>query len=45
MCESLNYRYFDKRLLDQMVSQEGLAPDQATDYHEDTYKIRSLPAA
>ncbi len=42
VCEKLGYRYFDKRLLDQMVSQESLTAQQSVDYHEDTYKMRSF---
>ncbi len=42
VCEKLAYRYVDRQLLDQMVSQESLTPQQIVDYHEDTYKMRSF---
>ncbi len=42
VCDVLGYRYFDKRLLSQMISQEHLTPQQIVDYHEDAYKVRSF---
>jgi CMP/dCMP kinase len=42
VCEILGYRYFDKRLIMEVISQENLTPDALVDYHEDDYKMRSF---
>jgi CMP/dCMP kinase len=42
VCEALNYRYFDKQLLIEAASQEYVTPEQVVDYHEDSYKMRSI---
>jgi cytidylate kinase len=46
VCEALNYRYFDKQLLIEAASQENLPAEQVVDfvvdYHEDSYKVRSI---
>jgi CMP/dCMP kinase len=40
--ETLRYRYFDKRMLSQLIRQEHLTPEQIVDYHEDNYMVRSF---
>ncbi len=42
VCELLEYRYFDKRLMAQLASEMGLAPTEVVDFSEDNYEIRGF---
>jgi cytidylate kinase len=42
VCEILEYRYFDKRLMSEAMAAEGLTSESLIDYREDDYKVRSF---
>ena len=39
VCEILQYRYFDKRLMMEAMAQEGFTDETVIDYREDEYKL------
>ena len=42
ICNLLNYQMFDKRLITQAALDAGLSEQEAIDYSEENYKIRSF---
>jgi cytidylate kinase len=42
VCESLNYRQFDKQLLNQAAAESGLSEQEVVDFSEENYKIRGF---
>src|SRR5512142_1927322 len=42
VCEILGYRYFDKALMAQLVTETGLSESEMVDFWEDNYKARSF---
>jgi cytidylate kinase len=42
VCETLGYRYFDKRLMAQVASETGLSESGIVDFSEDDYKVRNF---
>ena len=42
VCETLGYRYFDKRLMAQVASETGLSESEIVDFSEDDYKVRNF---
>jgi cytidylate kinase len=40
--EKLGYRYFDKNLMAQILSETGLSDTETIDFSEDNYKVRSF---
>ncbi len=42
VCELLGYRYFDKRLMAEAISEAGLQESEIVDFTEDDYRIRSF---
>ena len=42
VCEMLEFRYFDKRLMIQVASEVGLSEGEIVDFSEDTYKVQTL---
>lgn len=44
ICELLNYRYFDKHLMAEVVSQIGISENELVDFSEDGYQARPFLA-
>lgn len=42
VCEILDYRYFDQRLMSQVAVKAGLSEDEAIDFSEAEYKSQSF---
>jgi cytidylate kinase len=42
VCELLDYRYFDKRLMNQLAIEAGLSPTEVVDFSEDNYKVQGF---
>ena len=42
VCEALGYSYFDKNLMAQVASEEGISESDIVDFPEDTYKMRGF---
>jgi len=42
VCERLNYRYFDKRLMASVAAEIGLSEAELVDFSEDEYRMRGL---
>jgi cytidylate kinase len=42
VCETLGYSYFDKNLMAQVASEEGISESDIVDFPEDTYKMRGF---
>ena len=42
VCEALGYSYFDKTLMAQVASEEGISEGDIVDFPEDTYKMRGF---
>lgn len=42
VCELLDYRYFDKRLMTEVASEAGLSDHEIVDFSEDAYKVRNI---
>lgn len=42
LCELLDYRYFDKRLMVEVAAEVGLSQAEIVDFSEEKYKVRSF---
>lgn len=42
LCQELDYRYFDKRLMVEAAADVGLSPHEVVDFTEDRYQVRSF---
>ena len=42
LCERLNYRFFDKKLIEGLAVQSGLPPEKVVDLSDDRHRARSL---
>lgn len=42
VCELLGYRYLDKALMAQVAQEQGISEEEAIDFSEDSYHVRSV---